>query len=155
VKIKKIASLGKITHHGPTLGVKFFSARSTSSPTCTKKPEFSIPPIKKTSLLISSTYVLGASPQKKGKKVAGQELQSDHSCDHQGSMPRKQAPEFFGVSFLALYFLVLSSPESSVWNNNCQNAGMNIEGWNAHHFPKEWFQHKPQFMEAFHFQSFH
>jgi hypothetical protein len=70
-------------------------------------------------------------------------------------MPRKQAPEFFGVSFFALYFLVLSSPESSVWNNNCQNAGMNIEGWNAHHFPKEWFQHRPQFMEAFHFQSFH
>jgi hypothetical protein len=70
-------------------------------------------------------------------------------------MPRKQAPEFFGVSFLALYFLVLSSPESSVWNNNCQIAGMNIEGWNAHHFPKEWFQQRPQFMEAFHFQSFH
>ncbi len=62
VKIKKIASLGKITHHGPTLGVKFFSARSTSSPTCTKKPEFSIPPIKKTSLLISSTFGLGAFP---------------------------------------------------------------------------------------------
>jgi hypothetical protein len=67
-KIKKIASPGKITHHGPTLRVKFFGALSTSSPTCTKKPEFSIPPIKKNSLLISSTYGLGTSPPQKRKE---------------------------------------------------------------------------------------